>query len=252
MLSGQKYGYFHSPVESPSKGPPIPVFFLFCPEVLSSLISSAKRAGELKGMAISNGGLWVSHLLFADDTLIFYQATTEAMGCIKRILKTLEAASGLQVNLEKSFVVLRKNFPIEGWEDIAGMLGVRVKTRHDKYLDMPVVVGQSKREVLLHLKYRVWTRLQSWKCKNLSQAGKAVLLKSIIHTMPTYLMSCFLFPVSICHEIEGLMVDFFWHNKRVRKIHWIAWNKRCARREAGGLGFRKVRDFNLAILAKQL
>ncbi|KAL0367001.1 UNVERIFIED_CONTAM: hypothetical protein Sradi_3590200 [Sesamum radiatum] len=65
--------------------------------MLSNLISLAERDGELKGVAISRGGPRISHLLFADDTLIFCQATSEAMHCIKRILGTLEAASGLQV-----------------------------------------------------------------------------------------------------------------------------------------------------------
>ncbi|KAL0449154.1 UNVERIFIED_CONTAM: putative mitochondrial protein [Sesamum latifolium] len=70
--------------------------------------------------------------------------------------------------------------------------------------------------------------------------------------MPTFVMSCFLIPSSICNEIEGLMVDFFWHNKGVRNIHWIAWDKLCARKEEGGLEFRKMGAFNLALLAKQV
>ncbi|KAL0313295.1 UNVERIFIED_CONTAM: hypothetical protein Sradi_5728800 [Sesamum radiatum] len=107
------------------------------------------------------------------------------MQCIRRILRALEAASGLQVNLEKSFIVLSKNFSIEGWDSLAGILGVREETKHDKFLGMRAAVGRSKCEVFLHLKYRVWTGLQSWKCKNLSQAGKAVLLKMVIQTMPT-------------------------------------------------------------------
>ncbi|KAK4397691.1 hypothetical protein Sango_1244600 [Sesamum angolense] len=48
------------------------------------------------------------------------------------------------------------------------------------------------------------------------------------------------------------MADFFWHNKDVRKSHWLAWDKLCGRKEAGGLGFWKMGAFNLAILAKQL
>ncbi|KAL0430831.1 UNVERIFIED_CONTAM: hypothetical protein Sradi_0709100 [Sesamum radiatum] len=61
--------------------------------------------------------------------------------------------------------------------------------------------------------------------------------------MPTFVMSCFLVPDSICKEIEGLMADFFWHNKGGRKIHWIACDKMCAPKEEGGLGFRKLGGF---------
>ncbi|KAL0444084.1 UNVERIFIED_CONTAM: putative mitochondrial protein [Sesamum latifolium] len=70
--------------------------------------------------------------------------------------------------------------------------------------------------------------------------------------MPTYIMSCFLVPSSVCKETEGMMADFFWHNKGVRKIHWLAWNKMCESKEDGGLGFRKLNTVNLAMLAKQI
>ncbi|KAL0386166.1 UNVERIFIED_CONTAM: hypothetical protein Sradi_3010900 [Sesamum radiatum] len=60
-------------------------------------------------------------------------------------------------------------------------------------------------------------------------------------------MSCFLVPSSVYREIESLMADFLWHNKDVRKIHWLAWDKVCASKALGGLG-----AFNIAMLAKQL
>ncbi|KAL0303490.1 UNVERIFIED_CONTAM: hypothetical protein Sradi_6217100 [Sesamum radiatum] len=97
-----------------------------------------------------------------------------------------------------------------GREDLARILGIRVEAKHDKYLGMPVVVGRSKREVFLNLKDKVWARLQSWKYKNLSQAGKAILIKSVIQSMPTFVMSCFLIPNSICHEIEEC--SFTWRS----------------------------------------
>ncbi|KAL0315362.1 UNVERIFIED_CONTAM: hypothetical protein Sradi_5414400 [Sesamum radiatum] len=65
-------------------------------------------------------------------------------------------------------------------------------------------------------------------------------------------MTCFLVPSSVCHEIDSLMSDFVWHKKGVRKIHWLAWDKVCASNEVGGLGLRKMSEFNLAMLAKQL
>ncbi|KAL0367583.1 UNVERIFIED_CONTAM: hypothetical protein Sradi_3648400 [Sesamum radiatum] len=102
------------------------------------------------------------------------------MHCIRRILGKLEVASSLKVNLEKSYVVFSKNAPVFGREALAEILGAHVEAKHDMYLGMPTVVGQSKREVFLNLKNRVWVRLQSWKCKNLSQEGKAVLIKSVI------------------------------------------------------------------------
>ncbi|KAL0445965.1 UNVERIFIED_CONTAM: putative mitochondrial protein [Sesamum latifolium] len=124
----------------------------------------SNQACVLQGVAVSRGGPRVFHLLFADDTLIFCQALSEAMNCIHRILGMLEAASSLQVNLDKILCRLSKNDHILDQEALTGILGVHVVAKHDKYLGMRVVVGRSKRKVFLNLKDRLWVRLQSWKC----------------------------------------------------------------------------------------
>ncbi|KAL0402341.1 UNVERIFIED_CONTAM: hypothetical protein Slati_4264000 [Sesamum latifolium] len=112
----------------------------------------------------------------------------------EQVLVKFEKASGLQVNLEKSSIVFSRNTPMDCREELATILGVQVVGRHDKYLGLPAVVGRSKKVIFQNLKDNVWTRLQSWKCKNLSQAGKVVLLKSVVQSTPVFAMSCFLVP----------------------------------------------------------
>ncbi|KAL0337622.1 UNVERIFIED_CONTAM: hypothetical protein Scaly_2037300 [Sesamum calycinum] len=58
-------------------------------------------------------------------------------------------------------------------------------------------------------------------------------------------------PTTVCREIEGMMADFIWHNKETRRVHWLSWDKLCMKKEEGGLGFRKLGAFNLAMLVKQ-
>ncbi|KAL0292667.1 UNVERIFIED_CONTAM: hypothetical protein Sradi_6981000 [Sesamum radiatum] len=74
------------------------------------------------------------------------------MQSVGRILRTLEVASRFQINLQKSFVAYSKNFPAKGQEALAAILGIRVVTKHEKYLGIPAVVGQSKREVFSTLR----------------------------------------------------------------------------------------------------
>ncbi|KAA3474990.1 reverse transcriptase [Gossypium australe] len=70
--------------------------------------------------------------------------------------------------------------------------------------------------------------------------------------IPTYTMACFLLPKSLCAELERLIAKFWWqkgHGKR--GIHWCAWKELCIAKEQGGLGFRNLDLFNVALLAKQ-
>ncbi|XP_031131836.1 uncharacterized protein LOC116033219 [Ipomoea triloba] len=66
-------------------------------------------------------------------------------------------------------------------------------------------------------------------------------------------MGVFLLPVGLCKEIEKVMNSFWWKGgKRENKgIHWKSWDKLCHPKKWGGMGFRSLRDFNLAMLSKQ-
>ena len=58
--------------------------------------------------------------------------------------------------------------------------------------------------------------------KLLSQAGREVLIKSMIQTIPTYTMRCFKIPLGLCHDIEALIKKFWWGQRGDRrKIHWV-------------------------------
>jgi len=98
----------------------------------------------------------------------------------------------------------------------------------------------------------VWKRLHDWKSKFLSQAGKEILLKAVIQAIPSYSMSVFLLPMGLCKEINSMMQKFWWeHKENDSKIHWMSWKKLGFSKSKGGMGFRDLRCFNLALLAKQ-
>lgn len=82
--------------------------------------------------------------------------------------------------------------------------------QYEDYLGLPAMVGRNKKASFEKLKQRVWKRLYDWEGKLLSQAGKEVLIKSIIQVIPTYTMSCFKLPITLCHEIESLVWKFWW------------------------------------------
>ncbi|RVW81059.1 hypothetical protein CK203_045380 [Vitis vinifera] len=74
-------------------------------EALSQLLSRARNEGFISGFKVGGRGregLIVSHLLFADDTLIFYDADAVQLQYLSWTFMWFEAISGLKVNLSKS------------------------------------------------------------------------------------------------------------------------------------------------------
>ena len=72
---------------------------------------------------------------------------------------------------------------------IIDFLGVSEVREYDKYLGLLAVVGRNKKASLNFIKERMWNKLQGWKEKLLSQAGREVLLKAVVQAIPTFAMS---------------------------------------------------------------
>lgn len=134
---------------------------------------------------------------------------------------------------------------------VTQVLEVQVVNKMDKYLGMPSVIGRSKKEIFSVIGERVWKRINGWGEKMLSKAGKEVLIKSVLQAIPTYIMSCFSLPKYLINSIEAAIRAFWWGNGEKQKMAWIAWDQLCKSKRLGGMGFRDLHSFNLALLGKQ-
>lgn len=86
----------------------------------------------------------------------------------------------------------------------------------------------------------------------MAQAIKEILIKVVAQAIPIFTMSCFLLPKYFCDDLNRMMASFWWNSSNDDKtIHWLSWDKLCLPKADGGLGFRNLYDFNLALLAKQ-
>jgi hypothetical protein len=116
------------------------------------------------------------------------------------------------------------------------------------------MIGRNKQATFSFIKDRVWQKITSWSSKCLSKAGREVLIKSVLQSISSYVMSIFLLPSTLIDSIEKKMINSFWWGnggKGSRGIHWLSWDKLTVHKTKGGMGFRDLAAFNLAMLGKQ-
>jgi ribonuclease HI len=253
LVNGEPHGYL-KPSRGLRQGDPLsPYLFLLCAEGLHSLISQASVQGEMQGVALCRRGPKITHLFFADDSLLFTKATTRDCAKLQVILQLYERASGQQINRDKTTIFFSKATPSGTQEAIKNTLGVPIIKQYEKYLGLPSFVGKNRTACFTQLKERVWSKLMGWKEKLLSQAGREVLIKSVAQAIPTYTMSCFRLPNRLCQDLESMIRKFWWgHGPDKNKICWIKWSSLCCQKDSGGMGFRELKEFNEALLGKQV
>jgi len=114
------------------------------------------------------------------------------------------------------------------------------------------MVGRSKKQTFASICGRVKAKLDGWKEKFLSQAGKEILIKAVVQALPTYCMSVFRLPQTLCKSLNSLMNGFWWgHKTNQGRVHWMSWKRLGAPQNRGGMGFHDLEVFNLALFAKQ-
>ncbi|KAL0410987.1 UNVERIFIED_CONTAM: putative mitochondrial protein [Sesamum latifolium] len=134
-LNRTPFGFFR-PERGIRQGDPLsPYLFLFCAEALSCLIQQAEREGRLVGVKVTEQAPSVSHLLFTDDTLVFYQAKEEQAVEVRRILEVYARASGQCVNYHKSCMTISGHVAERTQHQLMNILGIRRVAQLDRTWD---------------------------------------------------------------------------------------------------------------------
>ena len=156
-----------------------PYLFILVMEILSCLISRAKDGGFTEGFRVkerNDARVKVSHLFFADDTLIFCDASKENLEYLSWVFMWFEVCSGLKINLE----------------EFAEVLGCKVGSLPSTYLSLPLGAPYKSSKVWEGVEERFKKRLALWKRQYLSKGRRQTLIKSTLSSLPIYFMSLLL------------------------------------------------------------
>ncbi|KAL5548684.1 hypothetical protein UlMin_003915 [Ulmus minor] len=187
------------------QGDPLsPYLFVICAHGLSEMLACFEERKRFTGIKIASGCPSISHLFFADDSLIFCKAKLLEATHLKACLTSYAKASGHPNT--------RSNDKIT----ICSVFGVNQVQSHELYLGLPTFSMKNKRIQFGYIRDR------------------EVLMKLVVQSIPTYTMSCFILPDSLIHDIEAACARFWWGSSTDhKKVHWKKWAELCRPKSEG-------------------
>ncbi|MCH88382.1 ribonuclease H, partial [Trifolium medium] len=233
--------------------PMSPYLFVLGMDKLSHIISDEIDSGKWKRKPMKAGrnGPSISHIMFADDILLFGQATSESMGSVIKALQLFCSMSGQQVNHDKSSIFFSKNVSMETRVHLVEASGFTEVSNIGKYLGVPALGRSPRRNDFQYLVEKVKAKLAGWKAQQLSLAGRITLAKSVIQAIPIYPMLSMRIPKVCLNEIHKIRRSFIWgDNDERRHAHLIGWQTMTLPKSQGGMGFKDLHIMNDACLLK--
>ena len=193
LVNGRAVGFL-SCSHGVRQGDPLsPLLFCLAEAVLSRAISDSAVRGRLTPMSYCRGPSFPTHVLYADDIMIFFTGLKSNIRELLSIFNKYSEVSGQIVNNTKSrfftgsMTVTRKNM-------IANLLGFSVGLVPFLYLGCPIFVGKPKVSHFRMITDKIKNKLATWKGTIISIMGRGQLVKSTIHGMLVYSFHVYFWP----------------------------------------------------------
>ncbi|XP_058068188.1 uncharacterized protein LOC131217295 [Magnolia sinica] len=217
LINGESTGFFKS-YRGLRQGDPLsPALFLIAMETFSVNLNLMIASGGCQPFAMRQGYPISSHLLYADDILLFTNGKRESL---------------LQLN---QFLALFQAVP-EAKDDIS-------------YLGAPLCSGRIRSSMFQFLVDKVDRKTSRWASRMISQASRVTLLCHILGSLPIHIMSAMHIPRQVIDKIERSFSNFFWGwADGNRKHHWLAWKKIARTIKERGMGIRRLKEVMDAIV----
>nr|XP_027077000.1 uncharacterized protein LOC113700749 [Coffea arabica] len=249
LVNGEPTGFVKS-YQGVRQGDPLsPALFLFVADFLGRGLQRLFDSKDSRYFV--SAGSKVSYLAFADDMIIFTRCSQDALVSLKDFLQLYQSCSGQKVNIAKSAFYASAWVTDTQWTLVSTTLGYQCQGFPFKYLGVPLIRGRVTCAAFDALLGKVRQKLYHWSSKMLSMGGKIVLLRSVMCSLPVYLLQVLQPPKAVLLHFGRVCNAFLWDSSiDSKRTHWAAWDKVCRPVEEGGLGFRSFEDITKAFSCK--
>jgi len=235
LINGAASPFFNSQRGLRQGCPLSPLLFLLVAEGLSRLIHKARRVGKVKGIEVAIN-LYITHLLFVDDILIFSNGSFNELKEFKSTLDLFLKATGMQINSGKSQVCVA-GFGRRERTLMANLFPFQLQDLESpfKYLGFWLKPVAYKKEDWNWLIAKLEARISHWSFRWLSRAGRLTLIKSVLLAIPVYWAALTWIPKGVLEKIRRICCRFLWAgSKESSVLPWVAWDKIARPKEWGG------------------
>ncbi|XP_016168620.1 uncharacterized protein LOC107611179 [Arachis ipaensis] len=186
-----------------------PFLFVLVVDVLHRMIGEAIRNGHISPLSVGRDSIELSHLQFIDGTILFCPSEEETIKNYKRLLRCFDLMLGLSINFDKSNLI-QINCDEHWVQRMCSLLGCKGDTLLVKYLGISLGANPRLVKTWKPIIDKVEEKLSLWKAKVLNKAGKLVLIKSVLNSLPVYYLSLFKMPKVVAEKLISLQRRGLW------------------------------------------